>query len=85
MRGGKVSNTTGFYVWMVCCACVFGSAGFLLANKSFQMDSQVASGEWKVQVQVPPCDNVRNLQVVFPHDLGGPITIECNNMPVGTK
>ena len=48
-------------------------------------DNQVAVGEWKIEVQAPPCDSVRNIQVIYPKESGAPITIECDLMPVSTK
>lgn len=64
------------------------AAGTLTAAKSRNWkteDPQVAQGEWKIQVQVPPCDGYRNLQVIWPKEPGAPITIECDAMPVKTK
>jgi hypothetical protein len=49
------------------------------------IDTQYAAGEWKIEVQTPPCDSVRNVQVIYPKESGYPITIECDVMPVATK
>jgi hypothetical protein len=46
------------------------------------IDNQVAAGEWKIEVQTPPCDSAKNIQVIYPRESGSPITIECNLMPV---
>lgn len=48
-------------------------------------DRQVAAGEWKIEVQTPPCDSYKNIQVIYPKESGAPITIECDLMPVGEK
>jgi hypothetical protein len=48
-------------------------------------DPQFAAGEWKIEVQTPPCDSVHNVQVIYPKESGAPITIECDSMPVPTK
>lgn len=51
----------------------------------YTYEPQYAQGEWKIEVQTPPCDNVHNVQVIYPKESGAPITIECDAMPVGTK
>ena len=64
------------------------SAAHVAASKAladFHADPQFAAGEWKIEVQTPPCDSVHNIQVIYPKDSGAPITIECNQMPVPTK
>jgi hypothetical protein len=48
-------------------------------------DSQVAAGEWKIEVQTPPCDDPKNLQVVWSPRSGEPTTIECGSMPVAER
>lgn len=54
------------------------------AQRQWTKDNQVAAGEWKIEVQVPPCEEYKNIQVIYPtHE--GPITIECNLMPVKEK
>jgi hypothetical protein len=58
------------------------------AEKPFVTEPQLAAGEWKEEIQIPPCvvTNGRpNVEVNFTHD-GDRIvkaTIECNEMPVG--
>jgi len=53
-------------------------------------EPQLAAGEWKEEIQIPPCvvTNGRpNVEVNFTRD-GDRIvkaTIECNKMPVGTR
>jgi len=49
------------------------------------VDNQVAAGEWKIEVQTPPCDNPKNLQVIWAKESGAPLTIECDMMPVAEK
>ena len=53
--------------------------------RHWTVDSQVAAGEWKVEVQTPPCDGAKNIQVMYPAESGGPMTIECDLMPVGER
>lgn len=48
-------------------------------------DSQVAAGEWKIEIQTPPCDSVHNLQVIWPKESGTPLIVECDSMPVPEK
>lgn len=61
-------------------------AGVLAGHSKWVVDSQVAAGEWKIEMQAPPCDDVtHNVQVLFPKRSGEPITIECDAMPVGEK
>ena len=48
-------------------------------------DNQIAAGEWKIEVQTPPCDSAYNVQVIYPKESGAPITIECDLMPVPAK
>jgi hypothetical protein len=48
-------------------------------------NSQVAAGEWKIEIQTPPCDSPKNLQVIWPKESGGPLTLECDLMPVAEK
>lgn len=48
-------------------------------------DNQVAAGEWKIELQTPPCDSIHNLQVIWPAHSGEPATIECDLMPVGER
>ena len=47
-------------------------------------DPQYAAGEWRIEVQTPPCDSVHNVQVIYPQESGAPLTIECDQMPVPT-
>ena len=54
-------------------------------KKNYTYEPQYAAGEWKIEVQTPPCDSVHNVQVIYPKESGAPITIECDAMPVGTK
>ena len=49
------------------------------------VDNQIAAGEWKIEVQTPPCDSYKNIQVIYPKESGAPITIECDLMPVAEK
>ena len=57
--------------------------------KPYTYEPQYAEGEWKIEVQTPPCDKLPNgapnMEVIYPKESGAPITIECNAMPVGTK
>jgi len=53
--------------------------------KRWITDSQVAAGEWKIEVQTPPCDDPKNLQVVWSPRSGEPTTIECDSMPVAER
>lgn len=53
--------------------------------RQWHSDPQVAAGEWKIQVQTPPCDSVHNIQVIYPKESGAPITIECDQMTVAEK
>lgn len=64
-----------------------GVSGVVLGtlHTRFHADPQYAAGEWKIQVQTPPCDSVHNVQVIWPKESGAPITIECDQMPVPTK
>lgn len=48
-------------------------------------DNRMAAGEWKIEVQTPPCDSAKNIQVIYPKESGYPITIECDSMPVAEK
>lgn len=52
---------------------------------AWHTDPQFAAGEWKIEVQTPPCDSVHNVQVIYPKESGAPITIECDAMPVPTR
>jgi len=62
-------------------ALLLGLAGC----KHWTTDNQVAAGEWKIELQTPPCDNVHNLQVIWPKHSGEPMTVECDSMPVPEK
>ena len=55
------------------------------APAAWHTDSRFAAGEWKIEVQTPPCAGAKNLQVIFPKSAGAPLTIECDVMPVPTK
>lgn len=58
----------------------------LLANAhSWHTDNRMAAGEWRIEVQTPPCDGAKNIQVIYPKESGAPITIECDLMPVPEK
>lgn len=57
-----------------------GSAEARLAQ--WHADNQVAVGEWKIEMQTPPCDDVHNLEVIWPKESGQPLSIECNALPV---
>lgn len=48
-------------------------------------EPRMAEGEWRIELQTPPCDDVHNLQVIWPAHSGEPATIECDSMPVGEK
>lgn len=50
----------------------------------YSHDPQLAAGEWKIEIQTPPCDT-KNLRVIWPKQSGYPATIECSNMEVGEK
>lgn len=50
----------------------------------YSHDPQLAAGEWKIEIQTPPCDT-KNLKIVWPKQSGYPATIECSNMEVGEK
>lgn len=52
---------------------------------AWTMDSQVAAGEWKIEIQTPPCDSYKNIQVIYPAFPGAPMSIECNLMTTGTR
>ena len=54
-------------------------------KRPWHVDSQVAAGEWKIELQTPPCGNSENLQVIWPAKSGYPITVECDSMPVAEK
>ena len=56
-----------------------------LEAADWHKDPQFAAGEWSIQVQTPPCDDVHNIQVIYPKHSGEPITIECDQMTVNTK
>jgi len=58
---------------------------FLYGNRSTHTDPRIASGEWKIEVQTPPCESAKNLQVIWPKEPGAPVTIECNALPVPVK
>lgn len=47
-------------------------------------DPQVASGEWSIAIQVPPCDKGQ-LNFRMPERDGDVVTVYCRNMPVKTK
>ena len=49
------------------------------------VDNRVAAGEWKIEVQTPPCDSEKNIQVIYPAESGAPMTIECDALPVAEK
>jgi hypothetical protein len=55
------------------------------APRPWHTDPQVAAGEWKIEIQTPPCDSVHNLQVIWPKESGAPVTLECDQMPVPTR
>lgn len=48
-------------------------------------DPQVAVGEWKIEIQTPPCDGQKNIQVIYPAESGAPMAIECDLMPVNAR
>lgn len=48
-------------------------------------DPQVAAGEWKIEIQTPPCASYKNIEVIYPKASGLPMAIECNFMPVKTR
>ena len=54
-------------------------------KQHWAIDTQYAAGEWKIEVQTPPCDSYKNIRVIYPAQSGAPITIECDLMPVATK
>jgi hypothetical protein len=49
---------------------------------AWHADPQFAAGEWKIEIQTPPCEN---LQVIWPKESGAPLTVECDLMPVNTR
>lgn len=55
------------------------------AKEPFVNEPRMAAGEWKVEMQTPPCDSVHNMQVIWPKESGYPLTIECDSMPVPTR
>lgn len=55
------------------------------AATHWHTDNRMAAGEWKIQVQTPPCDGAKNIQVIYPKESGAPISIECDLMPVAEK
>lgn len=72
------------------CCYILGGISMMIVyaavvGSPWHKDSHYASGEWKVQMQTPPCDSVHNIQVIYPKESGAPITIECDSMPVPTK
>jgi hypothetical protein len=66
---------------------VLGTFATLWQHPSHQWntDAQVAAGEWKIEVQTPPCDSAKNIQVIYPVESGAPMTIECDSLPVAEK
>lgn len=64
-------------------ALAYGVA--VLEHRRGVVDPQVAGGEWKIEIQTPPCDSVKNLQVIWPERSGEPMTVECDSMPVAEK
>ena len=59
--------------------------GWALAGCGGHKDNQVAAGEWKIEVQTPPCDSPKNLQVIWPKQSGYPLTIECDSLTVAER
>lgn len=37
--------------------------------------------EWTKTVQIPPCGEGQNMQVIWPKHFHGSVTIECDNLP----
>lgn len=44
-----------------------------------------ATGEWSIQIPVPHCDDVGNVQVIWPQRDGDPVTVECDQMTINAK
>lgn len=66
---------------LVCSLALMG----MLGCKAFHADNQMAVGEWKIELQTPPCDSAHNLQVIWPKESGAPMSVECDSMPVPAK
>jgi len=65
--------------------CGFGAGYCFHSTRFVKQDPQVMAGEWRIEIQHQPCDSVHNLEVIWPKDPDGPISIECNLMPVEAK
>lgn len=74
-----------YQLLIVALAGLLGAGVVLTEHHQGVVDAQVAAGEWKVEIQTPPCDNVHNLQVIWPKESGSPMTVECDSMPVVEK
>jgi hypothetical protein len=80
-------DTYGHWNWRILAVIVIVglAGGWLSGCAKWHTDNQVAVGEWKIEIQTPPCDSVYNVQFIYPKESGSPITIECDLMPVPTK
>jgi hypothetical protein len=68
----------------LCTLLVAASMMAFAQSHKWVTDNQVAAGEWKIELQTPPCDH-KNLQVIWPKESGAPMTVECDLMPVGER
>lgn len=55
-----------------------GAIAFAGTARRWHTDPRMAAGEWKIEIQTPPCDNEKNLQVIWPKESGAPMTVECD-------
>ena len=52
--------------------------------RQWTADSRIAEGDWKVEIEVPPC-NPAHMRLVVPSDIGGPAMIVCDAATVSTR
>lgn len=69
----------------VAAGALLGISAAVAATPRWHIDNRMAAGEWKIEVQTPPCDGAKNMQVIYPKESGAPISIECDLMPVAEK
>lgn len=78
-------------ITLIAASMLTGMVGTIFAEQHIRKstgwitDPEVAAGEWKIELQTPPCDSVHNMEVIWPKESGQPIAIECNQMPVAER
>lgn len=62
----------------ICFATLIGMfAGYTAASPRVTH----SKSEWVETVKTPPCPSIQNIEVIFPAQPNGAVTIECNVLP----